>query len=432
MGESLKTEQSVRDYLLGRVSDETTLERIEELLFTDEEFCSQVALAEDGLINDYVFGHLDEADTASFRAVLAGNPEMSFKLELTQALQEKAQAQNAQAAEDRPPSFLASLRALFRQPKYVGAFAALLIAVLGSAIYLARSSRPDELAELRAMYQHGRPTEARISDFGYAPVEQLRGAPESPEPNRLRHIENSLIEHTEQTPNAQTHQALGDFHLTQHKYTDAIREFERALKFDAGSAKTHNDLGTAYYELATTAAKESRLENLGHALEEFTAATELDGNSLEALFNKSLALQELGQLRRAKESWTLYLQKDSSSPWADEARKRLAEIADEQTRFKTDAEVLRDFLIAYRDHDPARAQTIHNETKGLLKGAAVPLQLSRRYLEAKRRGDEAEAQESLEAMTFIGRFEQEQHAEFFFLNSPASTRTSGRTRQSDC
>lgn len=432
MGESLKSEKSVRDYLLGRVSDETTLERIEELLFTDEEFCSQVALAEDGLINDYVFGHLDEADTASFRAVLAENPEMSFKLELTQALQEKARAQNAQAAADRPPSFLASLRAFFRQPKYAGAFAALLIAVLVSAIYLARSGGPDELAELRAMYRQGRPTEARISDFGYAPLEQLRGAPESPAPSRLRHIENSLIERAEQTPNAQTRRALGDFYLTQHKYTDAVREFERALKFDAGSAKTHNDLGSAYYELAMSSPTAPRLENLSHALEEFTKATELDGNSLEALFNKSLALQELGQSRRAKESWTLYLQKDSSSPWADEARKRLAQIADEQARFKTDEQVLRDFLIAYRDHDHARAQTIHNETKGLLQGAAVPLQLSRRYLEAKRRGDEAEAQESLEAMTFIGRFEQEQHAEFFFLNWPASTRTSGRTRRNGC
>lgn len=431
MGESLKSEKSVREYLLGRVSDETTLERIEELLFTDEEFCSQVALAEDGLINDYVFGHLDEADAASFRAVLAGNPEMSFKLELTQALREKARARSAPVAEERPP-FLASLRAFFRQPKYAGAFAVLLIAVLVSAIYFAGSRRPDELAELRAMYRQGRPTEARISDFGYAPLEQLRGAPESPEPNRLRHIENSLIEKTEQTPDAQTHQALGDFYLTQHKYTDAVREFERALKFDGKSAKIHNDLGTAYFELAMSAPKESRLENLAHALEEFTAATESDGNSLEALFNKSLALQELGQPRRAKESWALYLQKDSSSPWADEARKRLARLADEQTRFKSDEQVLRDFLIAYRGHDDARAQTIHDETKGLLKGAAVPLQLSRRYLEAKRRGDEAEAQESLEAMTFIGRFEQEQHAEFFFLNWPASTRTSGRTRQTGC
>src|SRR5215213_5920083 len=128
MGESFKSEKTVREYLLGRVSDETTLEGLEELLFTDEEFCSQVELAEDGLINDYVLGHLDEADAASFSATLEGNPERRFKLELTQALREKALARNVKVVEDKP-SFMSSLKAFFRQPKYVGVFAILLIAV---------------------------------------------------------------------------------------------------------------------------------------------------------------------------------------------------------------------------------------------------------------------------------------------------------------
>jgi Tfp pilus assembly protein PilF len=415
MGESLKNEKTVREYLLGRVSDETTLEGIEELLFTDEEFCSQAALIEDDIINDYVFGHLDAADAASFEATLAGDAERSFKLELTQALREKALAKNLKLVEDKP-SFFASLKGFFSQPKYVGAFAVLLIAVLFSAIYITRKSNPDELAELRAIYRQERPTETRISEFGYAPLTQLRGASESREKNRLRRIENSLIESTEKNPNAQTHHALGVFYLTQQKDADAIREFESALRFADKNAQIHNDLGAAYFELAKTSPPEKRLEELAHALEEFTTATELDNNSLEALFNKSLALQELKQPRQAKESWTLYLQKDSSSPWAEEARRNLARIENEQTRFKTDEQVLDDFLTAYRNRDEARAQKIHNETKGLLRGATVPLQLSRRYLLAKQSGNEAEARESLEALTYIGSFEQAQHDEFFFLN----------------
>jgi CHAT domain-containing protein len=414
MAESFKSEKTVREYLLGRVSDETTLEGLEELLFTDEEFCSQVELAEDGLINDYVFGHLDEADAASFRATLEGNRERRFKLELTQALREKALARSVGVSEDKP-SFMASLKAFFRQPKYVGVFAVLLIAVLVSAIYfLSRRSNPDELAELRSIYQQERPTETRISEFGYAPLAQLRGAPEDREENRLRRIENSLIEATERSPNAQTHHALGVFKLTQRKYTEAIKEFLSALKFNERSAKIHNDLGAAHFELAKTLARDKKLEDLEQSLEEFTKATELDGNLLEALFNKSLALQALGLPREAKESWTLYLQKDSSSPWADEARKHLALLEGEQTLFKKDEQVLSDFLVAYRNQDNARAQKIHNETKGLLKGAAVPLQLSRRYLLARQHGNEAEARESLEALAFIGHFEQAQHDDLFF------------------
>lgn len=413
MGESLPTEETVREYLLGRVSDETTLERLEELLFTDEEFCSQVALAEDGLINDYVFAVLNEADAESFRATLSGDPERRFKLELTQALREKALARSVKVAADKP-SFFASLAAFFHQPKYVGAFAVLLIAVVAAAVYFRSRPNPDDLAELRSIYQQARPTETRISEFGYAPLPQLRGAPEPGDKNRLRHIENNLIEASEKNPNAETHHALGVFHLTQRKYPDAIKEFESALKFNDKSARIHNDLGAAHFELARAEPKK-KLEELAQALEEFTIATKLDGNFLEALFNRSLALQELAP-SRAKESWTLYLQKDTSSPWADEARENLARLESQQTLFKTDEQVLSDFLTAYRDHDDDRAQKIHNETKGLLKGVTVPLQLSRRYLLAKQRGDEAEAKESREAMAFIGNFERAKYSEFFFLS----------------
>jgi len=414
MGESLNNDRTVREYLLGRVSDETTLEGLEDSLFADEEFCSQVALAEDSIINDYVFGRLDHADAESFRSTLPVNPERRFKLQLTEQLRAKALARNLKTVGDKP-SFFASLKAFFRQPMNAVAFAVLLIVVVGLTIYLGRSGNPDELAELRSIYRQARPTETRISEFGYAPLSQLRGAAEAADKNRLRRIENNLIEATEKTPNARTRHALGDYYLTQQEYSKAINEFEAALKF-ADNAKIHNDLGAAHFELAKTRPKERRLEDLAQSLEEFTKAAKLDANLPEALFNRSLALQELGMPREAKESWILYLQKDPSSPWADEARKNLARIENATTLSRTDEQVLSEFLTAYRDHDESRAQEIHNETKGLLKGPAVALQLSRRYLIAKQRGDEAEAKESLGAMGFIGNLEQAQHSEFFFLN----------------
>lgn len=413
MGPTLKSEETINAYLLGRVSDETMLEGIEDLLFTDEEFCSQVELAEDGLINDYVFGRLNEADAESFRTMLTDNPERRFKLDLTQGLRERAQARNVKVAENKP-SFFASLASFFRQPMYAGAFAVVLIAVVGLAVYLSRRGTTDELAELRSIYQQARPTETRISKFGYAPVTQLRGAPAAGDERRLRRIENDLIEATEETPSGKTHHALGIFYLTQQDYRKAINEFESALKFADKDAQIHNDLGAAHFELSKTVAKEKRLEELARSLEAFTKATELDSNLLEALFNKSLALQELAP-RQAKESWTLYLQKDPSSPWADEARKNLDRIQNEQTLFKSDEQVLADFLTAYRNHDKARAQRIHYETKGLLKGVTVPLQLSRRYLVARQRGDDVEAKESIEALTYIGNFEQEQNRDSFFF-----------------
>jgi tetratricopeptide (TPR) repeat protein len=437
MGESLKSEKTIREYLLGRVSDETTLEGLEELLFTDEEFCSQVEIAEDSIINDYVFGQLDDGDAASFQASLKDNPERRFKLELTQALREKALAEKATeksgATEDTHTLF-ASLKAFFRQPKYVAAFAILLVVVMVSAIYFisSRGRSADELAELRAIYKQERPTETRISEFGYAPLTQVRGAAETREKSRLRRIENSLIEATEKSPGAGTHHALGVFYLTQAKYADAIREFESALKFAGKDARIHNDLGAAYFEQAKTSGKEKKLESLSHALEEFTTAVELDGQLPEALFNKSLALQELGLARQAKESWTLYLQRDASSQWAEEARRNLSKLDGQQTYFKPDGQVLEDFLTAYRNHDDARARRIHNDTKGMLRGVTVPLQLSRRYLLARRGGNEPEAVESLAALVYVGNFEQAQNDEFFFLNWPTFTRAPVRIKRTSC
>jgi tetratricopeptide (TPR) repeat protein len=418
MGEFPPNEETVREYLLGRVSDETTLEQLEDLLFTDEDFCSLVALAEDGILNDYVLGRLTDADAKSFQATLAGNPERHFKLELTQALREKALARSLEVAEDKP-SFFASLAAFFHQPKYVGAFAALLIAVVVFAVYFSRQPNADELAELRSIYQQARPTETRISEFGYAPLPQLRGAPEPEKKNRLRRIENNLIEATEKNPNAKTHHALGVFNLTQQKYGDAIKELETAVKLANQNAQFHNDLGAAHFELAKTEPKEKKLADLAQSLEEFTKATELDGSFLEALFNKSLAQQELGMPRAAKESWNLYLQKDPSSQWADEARKNLARLENTQALFKTEADtkkhILPDFLAAYRDHDDARARKIHNETKGTLKDLSVPVLLARRYLVAKQQGNEADAKESVEVLSYIGNFEQTENGDSFFF-----------------
>src|SRR3712207_2202078 len=95
MGESFNSEGAVRQYLLGRVTDSAELEGLEELLFTDEEFCTRVALAEEELIDDYVLGCLGEEDAADFAATLESNPERRFKLGLTRALREKAVASRA-------------------------------------------------------------------------------------------------------------------------------------------------------------------------------------------------------------------------------------------------------------------------------------------------------------------------------------------------
>lgn len=422
MGETTHNAKIVRDYLLGRVTDEQTLEEIETQLFEDEDFCAQMELAEDEIIDDYVLGRLSAEDASSFEDILAYDPELRSKVALTKGLKGRARILDAESSQ-ASQSFLSRFSQVFRQPAYAGAFAVLLIGGIILGIYLTRRGAPDDLAELRSLYQQSRPTESRISNFDYAPLTQLRGVPDEREQNRLLRIQNELILRLEKSPNAQTHHALGIFYLTQQKHREAIKEFEAALKLSPNDARMHNDLGSAHFELAKSGPREKKLDELTRSHEAFARATQLDPNLLEALFNKSLVLTELGWTHQAKESWTLYLQKDPSSPWADEARKRLAAVPNEQALFKSDEQVLSDFLSAFRQKDYERAQIIHTETKGLMRSATVALQLSRRYLAARQARDEGVAQESLAALTFIGNYEQVQHNDAFFLSSPTSTRT---------
>jgi CHAT domain-containing protein/Tfp pilus assembly protein PilF len=430
MSESLPSDETVRDYLLGRVSEEAKLEWLEDLLFANEEFCSRVALVEDSLINDYVFGQLNREDTESFRATLETNPDRSFKLELTQALRDQALTAGEKARVEKS-SFLSSLKAFFRQPQYVGALAILLIVAVSLVVYINWKSKPDQLAELRSIYRQERPTETRLSEFGYAPLVQLRGATPPDETSRLRRIENNLSEAAETNPTAETHHALGVFYLTQRKYPEAIKELNDALALASKNARIHNDLGAAHFELAKTLPREKKLVELAQSLESFTSASQLDPNFLESLFNKSLALQEMGMPRQAKESWTLYLQKDPSSQWADEARKHLAQLESPQSLFKKEDEVIADFLVAFRRQDLARARLIHDETKGTLQTVAVPLQLSRRYLVARQSGDETGAKESLDALTFLGNAEQTETGDSLFFELASFYRNVGADKIDD-
>ena len=321
MNESLKTKETIRDYLLCRISDEEILEQIEESLFSDDEFYAEVEAFEDEIINEYVLDELSAEDKKSADKFFFQNADRKWKLELTQQLRQKAIAEKVEAKETL--SVFETLKNLFRKPLFASSFAILAILFIGISIFILTRKDSAELVELQTIYQKERPTETRISSFEYAPLVTVRGNAETDtNKNKLRLIETKLLEAVEANPTAKNRHALGVFYLTQAKFADAIKELEKAVQLDAQNAKFYNDLGSAYFELAKNGEKSNKLENLARANEAFSKAFELDPNLLEALFNKSLTLQELNLPKQATEFWNLYLQKDSTSKWADEARKK--------------------------------------------------------------------------------------------------------------
>jgi len=399
--------ETIRAYLLGSISDEETLAGIEESLFFNDDFATEIELAEDEIINDYVFENLSAEDRKSAERCFFTGAERQFKLKLTQELREKAK-ESEQTGKVEKPSFFEILKIFFRQPAYAGAFAVVLIAAIGFSIYFFRNSAPTELAELQTIYEKDRPVQPRISGFKYAPLAAVRGADDNQEnTNKIRRIEINLLDAVAKNPSAETRRDLGVFYLTQRKFTDAIRELEKAAALDGVNAKILNDLGSAYFESAQTEPGEKKLEILAKALENFSRAFELNPNLLEALFNKSLCLQEMPLLtNQARESWTLYLEKDSTSDWAQEARKNLEILENLKTTSKTKEQILEDFLAAYRTGDKETAWKINCQTKDLIAEVWLPDQLTRRYLETRN-------QEDIEALKFIGELEKTTNADFF-------------------
>lgn len=412
MNETLKNKENIRDYLLCRITDEEKLSAIEELLFSDDEFCAEVEECEDEIINQYVLDELNAEDKKSADEFFFSSNDRKWKLELTQQIRQKAIAEKV--VQNETVSVFEKLKNLFRKPAFLSAFAVLAILVVGISIFILTRQDSAEIAELQTIYQKERPTESRISSFEYAPQITVRGNTETDaNKNKLRLIETKLLEALDKNSTAKNYHALGVFYLTQAKFTDAIQNLEKSLELEKTNAKYYNDLGSAYFELAKNGEKSQKFENFARANEAFSKAVELNPNLLEALFNKSLTLQEYLP-KQATESWNLYLQKDPNSKWADEARKNLEKISQQQSSLKTKEQVLEDFLTAFRNGDEKFAWKIHNETKGMFNAVSLGEQLTRRILESRKVGDSGGAKESLEALQFIGKLEREKHADFFF------------------
>lgn len=411
MSESFKNLETIREYLLGRISDEKTLEGIEELLFSDDDFCTKAEILEDEIVNDFVFGKMSRLDISDFEKTLINNADRQFKVRVTGQLKEKLVLKPATES----VSFFESIKAFFRQPIYAGVFAIFLIAVLIGSVFMLRPSNSDELASLKNIYQKERPIETRISGFDYAPMNITRGRnEENPNKYKLEEIKLELLKAVNSYPTSANYHALGVFNLTQQNYKEAIENLEKAAKLDDKNAVFQNDLGSAYFQFAKSK-DEKKFENLSRANEAFSKSSQLNPNLLEALFNKSLTLQELLATEPAKESWQKYLEKDSTSKWADEARKNLEKlIATNILEKKTSDEVSNDFFFAYRNKDEKRILDIHNSTKGAFNSLNLSTILTRLYLDAKKNGDEIKVKESIEALRYIGKLEKEKYADFFF------------------
>ena len=107
------------------------------------------------------------------------------------------------------------------------------------------------------------------------------------------------------------------------KPEEAIARLEAATSRAPREAKAWSDLAAARY---AAAALRGRTSLLPEALAAVERALAIEPRLPEARFNRALILGRLGLTQQARRAWQAYLEVDNSSPWATEARQRLATI----------------------------------------------------------------------------------------------------------
>lgn len=133
-----KREDTLRDYLLGGLTEEA-MEQLERQLMTADEDFQELLIAEDELVDDFVRGEISEEDRARFESHFLCTPERRRKLRFAATLREYLQVHWISVPNRRIPSpkrgtlrsFLDWLLKLMPHPTpaWGAATAALLLAV---------------------------------------------------------------------------------------------------------------------------------------------------------------------------------------------------------------------------------------------------------------------------------------------------------------
>lgn len=367
-------QDAIRRYLLNQLSD-SEQQRIEFRLLSDGDFSEELDFVEDELIDEYIGRELSEPERLSFEENFLAHPERKRKLEAGQAL--KRYLDTTSLPTPKPTGRLNSLRKwlnqlFFSSPAGV-VVTALVIAVVGLGIWRGVSYRSDlekGLIALNEAYSEQRPTEARVSNIRYARfITTRRNEPKPVNEIELRRADRFLNDAFDRS--AESYHAMGKLFLLQGNPNKAIEYLDQAGKVDQNNPTIYADLGAAYFEKGkqeqdSSTTNDQRngndLETFGRSVEYLNQALELDPNLLEALFNKALVHQHQKLFNLAKSDWRAYLERDSSSQWAVEAKKNLKDLEEPKELGSQNSDKPLDlFMLAYRARDDDAAWDIYRQ-----------------------------------------------------------------------
>jgi tetratricopeptide (TPR) repeat protein len=313
----------VKQYLLGRLSAEDE-ERLEMRLLSEPEFAEEFDIAVDDLTDSYVVGELQGEDRERAETYFFKSVERQNKLKYALALK----AYKAQRS---------SRTNWWASPGLRVAASILLVVGVSFGVWRAvtgESELDKGMQALRTAYRDQRTIESRISALPHSPFSQTRGLDSNnPVTDNLRLGELHLTEAVKENP-AAAHHALGQLYLAQQRFDLALKEFEASLRENPNNPRLYNDIGVTWLEKASLLLNSNETANspppqqaqeeLNRSLDNLNKALQLDGNLLDAIFNRALCYEKQSRTEEAKAEWRNYISRDSSSPWALEAHRHLS------------------------------------------------------------------------------------------------------------
>jgi tetratricopeptide (TPR) repeat protein len=204
---------------------------------------------------------------------------------------------------------------------YVGA-----AALVAAVVFIVTLPPPVEEL-LAASYTSQRNLEMRIPDAAYGPLRVVKGAAgvsRLDRPPALLQGEAMIARQLDKSPgDPRWLQARGVAELLDRDYDSAIADFQRCLTLQPASTRLMIELACAHFSRAEGGNSQPDYQT---ALDFLNRALKITADDPVALFNRAMIYERMGLYNEAMEDWRHYLRVDPNGKWADEARKRLAEV----------------------------------------------------------------------------------------------------------
>jgi CHAT domain-containing protein len=213
-----------------------------------------------------------------------------------------------------------------RPARLIAQTAAVLLVAAGSwAVYLQWfAARPARL--LAQAYTEQRPFEYRIPGAEHAPVRVEKRGAASPfqKPAALLKAVEQIARKLDKDPdNADWLGFRARAELLSWDAESAIATLTRALDLRPNDPELMADLGMAYALRAETG---NRAVDYGYAIEYLSRSLQAKPDLREARFNRAVVYERMLLVDQAIEQWRQYLKLYATNGWAEEARRRLAEL----------------------------------------------------------------------------------------------------------